>query len=124
MANIYDLDTLRNDLDREFRPLEITVAGQNLVLQNLMRINKTDREHVLAALKEIDRLQGDDETSQDPQNLTQLAEHVTTVLRTVVTNGQGQQLVDALGDDLMLTMRVMELWTEATQPGEAPNSPA
>jgi hypothetical protein len=126
MSNVYSLDTLKNDLDKEFAPLKLEIDGDELVLRNLMRVNDKDRDEVLAALKVVEEnaKDEDDEDEQSPEEIAAMSAAITTVIRCVTAGGKGEKLVQAIDGDLMLGMRVMELWTEATQPGEAQNSPA
>lgn len=121
MTNSYDLDTLRADLDREFKPMTINVGGDEVVLRNLMRLGKKDRDAVTAALKDVQDLQDD---SQDPEVLGRLENAVMTVLSIVPADGKGKKLVAAVDGDLALALKLMERWSEATQSGEAQHSPA
>lgn len=125
MSNSYSLDDLKRDLDREFAPLTIQVGDDSVVLRNLMRMNKKDRDAVIEALNELDKL--DPEQDQENMSVEEMAT-ITSVLDTVfekiAADGKGKKLVAAIDGDLALSMRILEMWTEATQPGEAENSPA
>ncbi|AIG78466.1 Hypothetical protein AJAP_28140 [Amycolatopsis japonica] len=123
MTNTYSLDSLKADLDKEFAPLKLEVAGEELVLRNLMRVGEKDREAVLGALKAVEALNIDEENTS-PEDISVLARHIETILVIVTANGKGQKLADAVNGDVALSMRIVELWVEATQPGEAENSPA
>jgi hypothetical protein len=122
MSNVYSLDALRQDLDREFAPLKLEVGGDEIVLRNLLRIGEKERSTVLAALKAVEESQAGEESSV--ADLDEIAKHVETILQTVTADGNGKKLVTGLGGDMALAMKVVELWVEATQPGEAENSPA
>jgi hypothetical protein len=123
MSNVYNLDSLKADLDREFAPLSLEVGGEKLVLRNLMRINEKEREAVLAALKEVESSDLDEENAK-VEDLSALGTHIETILKTVVADGKGPKLVENIGGDIALSTKLIELWVEATQPGEAENSPA
>lgn len=125
MSNVYTLETLKNDLDREFAPVVIEVDGERLVLRNLLRVNETERAMILEALKEVETSNSDDdEADLSVEEMQVLTSAVTNVLRSIVADGKGDKLVNHIDGDLMLSMKVLEMWTEATQPGEAQNSPA
>lgn len=128
MSNVYTLDTLKADLDKEFAPLQIDVGGENLTLRNLMRVNDKDREAVLGALKTVEEYStSEDEDSEEDEErsaeeIAAVSAAITTIFTAVTANGKGRKLVESIDGDLMLGMKIMELWTEATQPGEASNS--
>lgn len=126
MTNSYSLADLRADLDKEFAPLSLDLgAGKSVVLRNLLRVTDAEREAVLSALAEVDELHdGEDDSATSPEDMSRLSRAVELVLTTVAEPGKGPALAAALNGDLMLSMKVMERWTEATQPGEAEPSPA
>ncbi|MBM7771980.1 hypothetical protein JOD54_002184 [Actinokineospora baliensis] len=126
MPNIFTLSDLRADLDREFAPLTLDLGEGVVTLRNLMRVSEDERATVLTALSEVDELHHseDDSTTTTPEDLARLARAVETILSVVAEPGRGDAVVRALGGDLMLSMKVMEAWAEATQPGEAQHSPS
>lgn len=113
MSNSYTLDDLRDALDKEFAP--VTVDG--VVLRNVMRLGKDDRESVLKAISTTQSA----ETST-PEGMNQLLESIRTVLGVVGSDGKGAALAKKIGDDVALAVKVMELWSEGTNPGEADSS--
>ncbi|GAB3912704.1 phage tail assembly protein [Kibdelosporangium lantanae] len=123
MPNFYSLDTLRSDLDREFAPLELDLGSGRVVLRNLMRINDKDRTAVLQSLAQLEDIDTD-ENETSLTDITLLAEAVEFILRTVAADGRGDTLVQALNGDMLLGLRIIERWSEATQAPEAQDSPA
>lgn len=120
MPNIYTLDNLRSDLEAKFAPIEIDLGkGEPIVLRNLMRLSSTDRQAVMAAVAVVQKPREEDET----QDIEELLGAIKVVIGLVAAD-RGKVLTDAIGDDLGLAMHIMQLWSEATQPGEAQNSPA
>lgn len=117
MSNVYSLENLRADLDKQFAPVEVMVGRSKVTLRNLMRLGKEDR---ISVQDLIDKLQSGDEN----QSADDMFDLIRSVLLVVVADDKGQTLVDAIGDDLALGMHLMERWTAATQPGEAQNSPS
>lgn len=121
--NSYTLENLKQDLDHEFAPLTIEVGGDALVLRNLMRVGDGERQSIMEQLQELEVIQSEDR-DPTPQETTRLSQIVVSILSTVTADDKGNKLASALSGDLMLAMKIMELWQEATQPGEASNSPA
>lgn len=114
----YSLDDLRNDLDKEFAPLQIDIGRTTVVLRNPLRLTKAERHVVFDASKRMTSGELGDE------DVEEMMELIRSVLSTSAADGKGEALVKAIGDDVALAMKIMQLWTEATQPGEASNSPA
>lgn len=117
MSNVYSLSDLRDALDKEFAPVEI----EGVVLRNLMRLSKAERAKVMDA---IDAVQAADEEANNEAQLDSLLNNIKTVILTVAEGNKGRTLASAIGDDLALGMKIINLWSEATQPGEAQNSPS
>lgn len=117
MSNVYSLADLRAEIEQEFAPLELDLGRGKVVLRNVMRLGSTERQTVVDAVKKF---------SSDSENddVEVLFEAIRTVLKTVADGGKGDSLVNLIGDDLALAMKIINLWTEATQPGEASNSPS
>lgn len=123
MPNLYSLADLRADLDREFAPVEVDLGSGRVVLRNLMRINDKDRTAVLQSLAQLEDIDTD-ENETSLSDVTLLSEAVEFILRTVAADGQGAALVQALNGDMLLGLRIIERWSEATQAPEAQDSPA
>jgi hypothetical protein len=117
MSNVYSLDQLRSDLDKEFAPLVVDIGGGEVTLQNVMRLGVEDRSAVSASVSVV--------TSDDTAvSIEDRFEAMQTIFEKVTAGGKGKALVKAVGDDYQAAMKILSLWTEATQPGEASNSPA
>jgi hypothetical protein len=115
---IYSLDSLREDIEKKFAPVTLELAdGSEVVLQNMLRLPAGVRKQVLELLRGIRR--DDDEQEIDPGFIL---ESTQKVIELVAKDKKGRKLVAQIGDDLALTTKIIELWTEATQPGEAQNS--
>lgn len=119
----YSLDDLRSDMDREFAPLTLEVGGETLVLQNVLRIEDRRRAAVMKALDDLAHLKAkEDGDDLSPEEGMQSVAVVTEILKNVVKDGKGDKLVAAIDGDIPLTMKIMQLWQEATQAGEAESS--
>lgn len=114
MATSFNLNDLRNELDTEFGPVEIMVGKDKVTLKNMMRLGKEQRQSVQDSIQIL----------QDNPDVPveEIQGNVSNVFMAVADNGAA--LVQAIGDDLTLAMKILTHWTEATQPGEAPNSPS
>ena len=122
MSNVFTLDSLRGEVEKEFAPVKIGLKdGTEVVLQNLLRLGKTDRNK---AIELISGLEGLDKIGEDTSSLESVDEMITVVheLLVLVAKSGGKKLVTELGEDLGLTMAVVTKWMETTQPGEADSS--
>ena len=112
MSNSFTLDDLRAEVEREFAPVQITLAGGTVVtLKHLLRLPRKTRDKVVDTLKVLETKDGEE---QDVDAMIDAAE---SVLKMVSDNGPA--LVKELDGDVTLVMRVLERWMQATQPGEA-----
>ena len=135
MSNVFDLDSLREELENKYAPLKFEADGETYVLQSLLRISKERRTRVLDAMKAL-RPEDEEDSESDGKIDVDLSDDdldedavmsaVKTILASVVQgpDGRGRALVDLLGDDLLLHMRLLQKWQEVTQPGEAQDSPS
>jgi len=126
MSNTFTLDALREDVERKYAPVKIAVGKREVVLRHLIRMPKGDREAVVELLNKFkDAVSSGpedkaDDAVLDDDALLELGKEIVAK----VAKDHGDVLVEALGDDLALTIHVLETWMEATQLGEAQNSPA
>lgn len=119
MGNVFTLDSLREEAEKKFAPVVITLEdGLEVTLRNLLRLPKKERLVVMKKLKELDAAEDDD----DVDTIEKVRSLAVDVLKLVADKGTA--LAQHLGDDIPLTMRVLEVWMETSQPGEAKPSPA
>lgn len=119
MGNVFTLDSLREELENEYAPIRIPLSdGSEAVLPSILRLDKVTRKAVHKTLKDIDKAQ-----DANPDDLDGLEVLVRKVL-SQVAGKPGAQLLEDLGEDLALTMRVFTKWMEGSQPGEASASPS
>jgi len=114
MSNVITVDAIRAEVDQQYAPVTIGLSdGSETVLKNILRLSKTTREVVLEEVKAI----------QDAANTETevLADHVANIIDLVSDNGQA--LLNELDGDLALLMKILEVWMDKTQLGEAENSP-
>lgn len=116
MSNIFSLDDLREEVEREFAPVTIELSdGTEVTLRNLLRLPKGQRRDVVDTLKVLEAVDGSDDS-----DVEELLYAATSVLEIVADHGK--KLTKELDGDLAVTMKVLERWMEATQPGEAKRS--
>ncbi|CAM4098555.1 phage tail assembly protein [Nocardia ninae] len=119
MAALFTLDSLREEIENEFAPVTIPLRdGSEVVLRNLLRLDKKDRDKVQAHLKSM-QIDAEDEDADLEPVLASMRE----VIKLAAETG-GVKLLREIGDDELLLQRVFQRWMEATSPGEASNSPA
>lgn len=116
--NVFTLEALEEEIERQYAPFRLSTGSDEFVLRSLLRVSKKERETV------VDKLQVLDTEDGAELNEAETLEVVHTVLKTVTADGKGSKLIKVLGDDLLRCMKVLEKWIEATQPGEAENSPS
>jgi len=124
MTNILSLDQLRADIEREFAPVKVALSdGTEVTLRNLLRLPKKEREKIVTLLNTLDGFSDANEDTDESELLEQTLGVAHQILHTLSDSAaKGKQLVKELGDDMVLVMKVLEAWMEATQPGEAPTS--
>lgn len=121
MANVFTLDSFREEAENEFAPVKIELSdGSQVTLRNLLRLSKKERDAVLEKLESLKGLE--DSESGELSDVDTLTTAAIDILKLVADNGR--KLAKELNGDVILIMRVLEAWLEATQPGEAQNSPA
>lgn len=124
MSNVFTLDSLREELDKEFAPVTIPLkGGDHATLQNILRMPEKARNELIGLLVELDK-ERDDAEEETAEAFQHMAEHIKRVLELAAADGKGKKLVAELNGDVLLGMKIIEKWQEATQPGEAQNSPA
>ena len=122
MSNIFTLDSMREEIEKEFAPFQLTIEGKTLTLRNLLRVPKKHREEVYALLDELASVSDkDDEGSLSSTEKS--AQIALKILPLVADNEKlANILVANIEDDLALTLRVFSKWMAATQAGEAEGS--
>lgn len=94
--------------------------GTEVSLSNLLRLPKKVRAEVLRELKNLEQIDSADPEETGANGPDKFMESAAKVFLLVAD--KGKELVAALGDDLTLTMKIMELWMEGTSAGEAKRS--
>ena len=112
MSNIFNLDSLREEIEKEFKPLQLEIGTKVVTLSNLMRLPKKKRETVMARLKELES--ADSEQEVDVETIS------VEILGLVSDNAP--LLKAGLKDDLAMAMKILNLWMSGTQSGEAESS--
>ena len=111
MGKLFTLESLREEVEAQYKPVELQVGDQLVTLTNLMRLPKKKRDIVMEKVAIIDA-DDDDVAAMDGVSREILLE----------VSDKPQVLKKALGDDFALTMKILTLWMESTQVGEASSS--
>lgn len=123
MGNTFTLDSLREEVNKEFAPFKVPLAdGTEVVLQNLIRLNEKTRESVLAALDAL-KGKGEDDEDSESGGVDKMAETATKIVE-LVSDSNGKKLIKEINGDIALLLHVIKKWMETTQLGEAESSPA
>src|SRR5690606_4567017 len=65
MSNVFTLDSMREELEKQYEPIKVQLSdGSEAVLQNLLRMKKTQRDAVLEKLDELASLQQKEEAGE------------------------------------------------------------
>jgi argininosuccinate lyase len=121
MSNLFTLESIREEADRSFRPVVITLSdGTECVLSNLLRLPKKSRLEVTKLLKKLEHLEGEQSDELESDDVDVFLDTASEILS--IVGDKGKKLVAEIGGDLTVTMKVMEKWMESTQSGEASGS--
>jgi len=119
MGNIFTLESLREELDREFAPFQMDMGdGRVLTMRNLMRLPEKNQDKVFALLDEMGAQKSDDESSLSVSKRNS-ALALDVFLLVADDEKLAKVLVDNLRDDMALTMKVFSAWMDGAQAGEA-----
>ena len=133
--NVFTLDALYQELEREYAPLVIPVGDEEYVLQSLMRVSSKTRQNVIERFKALGNGQKTDEDGEVDLDINDLSEeqeakmveNIRFILASVTKGGmeRGMKLMSNIDpEDLLAHVTLLKKWQEATQPGEASNSPS
>ena len=121
MSNLFTLESLREEADRSFRPVVITLSdGTECTLANLLRLLRKQRIEVTKLLKNLEHLEGGTADDLEEDDVDAFLNTATEIL--TIVGDRGKKLVAEIDGDLTVTMKVMEKWMESTQSGEASGS--
>lgn len=120
--NIFTLDAMRAEIEKEFAPFQIEVDGEKLTLRNLLRVPKNRRDEVYGLLDELSAAQESDEGTL---SVTEKSAQIALKIIPLVADKEklARTLVERIEDDLALTLRLFNVWMESTQPGNSGDSP-
>ena len=123
MGNIFTLDNMRAEIEREFAPLQIEVDGKILTLRNLLRVPKKSRDTVYSLLDELSELNKNAEEAGSLAATEKTAQIALHIMPLVADDQElAKLMVSSIEDDLALTLRVFSSWMDSTQAGEAEGS--
>lgn len=128
MSNTFTLDSMREELEKEFAPVELVLPDESkVILRSLLRTPRRNRKMAFEVLEKIQSVSVDgDEEAKDTDTLSQMAEFADLALQLFAlvadTEAGGLKLVSSIEDDMPLVFRVFEAWMESTQAGEAVSS--
>ena len=125
MGNVFTLDAMREDIEREFAPFQIEVEGKTLTLKNLLRVPRRNREEVYSLLDEMAEVQraAEEEETSGLSSTEKSAQIALSILPLVADKpALAEKLVEEIQEDFALSLRVFSSWMDKTQAGEADRS--
>lgn len=119
--NVFTLDAMREEIEKEFAPFQIEVDGEKLTLRNLLRVPKNRRDEVYGLLDELSAAQESDEGTL---LVTEKSAQIALKIIPLVADNEAlaHVLVERIEDDLALTLRLFNVWMESTQSGNSEDS--
>ena len=123
MSNVFTLDALRDDIEKEFAPCQFELPdGKTVTLRNILRLPKSSREEVY---KLLDELAADQDEEGSGLAATENSAQIALKILPLVADSEklGRQLVESIEEDLALTLRVFSVWMDGTSVGEPEGSP-
>jgi len=126
MGNIFTLDAMREEIEKEFAPFQIEIEGKTLTLRNLLRIPRKNRDQVYALLDEMSDLQKNSDGEAGGLASTEKSAQIALHILPLVADNEklANILVENIEDDLALSLRLFNAWMQKTQSGEAEGSPS
>ena len=110
----FTLDDIREAAEAKYGSTDIPVGDVLVRLLNPLRLTKEKRSALMAAQKDLEANEGDEEVDVDQVEVFQ------GILRLVAENEhQAEVLIAELGDDLAILASVFEMYSAGTQAGEA-----
>jgi hypothetical protein len=119
--NVFTLDAMREEIEKEFAPFQIEVDGEKLTLRNLLRVPKNRRDEVYGLLDELSAAQ---ESEEGTLSVTEKSAQIALKIIPLVADKEklARTLVERIEDDLALTLRLFNVWMDATQSGNSEDS--
>lgn len=117
MSNVFTLDSMREEADNEFAPMKVEVGADTVSLRSILRLNKKNRETVMGLLRDMNS----EEKSGGLEDIDRIVGSIEKVIELVADNPK--PLLKAADGDFAILKNILESWVEATQVGEAENSP-
>lgn len=119
MSNVWTLEDLDREIEKKYAPLVLKIGDQEFTMVSLLRVPKKVRAEVQKRLSDLNSSEDENQEVSEDDTIAALQ----FVFTSVTKDNKGRALVRALGDDLVRYTTLMEKWQEATQPGEASDSP-
>lgn len=127
MSNVFTLDSIREETERQLSPVSIKLGdGSEVTLVSLLRLGTKDRESVQNTLNDM----GDAEVDQDSssEELELLSDSLAAIFKKIADKPEALLKELTRGKDplvnVTLMAQVLHKWMGATQSGEASPSPA
>ena len=111
------LDDIRESVEREFVSTKIKIGEVEVVMTNPIRMSKEQRK------KLSESMEGTEEATKE--TLEGQFDRMLGIIRAAVPDKtQANLLVNAIGDDLAVAMKVLDAYLKEQKPGEALGSQA
>ena len=106
------LDDIRESVEREFVSTKIMVGEVEVLMTNPIRMNKDQRAKLSASLNAVE-----DKTKD---TLDGQFERMLNIIKAAVPDKeQANVLLEGIGDDMAMALKVLDAYMEEQKPGEA-----
>lgn len=120
MSNVFTLDSLREEVEKKFTPVKITLSdGSDVLLRSVLRLDKDARKAVVKALEEVNGLE---DTEESPEAYEAVVEGISRIFNSIADKPQKLlREIDNADIQVKLHMmtKILSLWVKETQLGEA-----
>lgn len=110
----FTIDELREAADKKYAPTVIEAGDKTYTLPTLLRLKSDRRKQVIQLLENLESELGEDTGKSLEGGLDAFRKLIVEVEE----NGNGQELVDLIDDDVVL-IDVVNAWLDGIQAGEA-----
>lgn len=109
----FTLEDLKNEVSKKYAPTVIKNGTDQYVLQNLLQLPSKKRNQTMDLVETIDS------EEEEKSGIDHQVGVFREIIKVVVADDRGQQLLGLLGDNDALVIELVSAWMDSSQLGEA-----
>lgn len=109
----FTLEDLKNEVSKKYAPTVIKNGTDEYVLQNLLQLPSKKRNQTMDLVETIDS------EEEEKSGIDHQVGVFREIIKVVVANDRGQDLLGLLGDNDALVIELVSAWMDSSQLGEA-----